>query len=284
MSKQLSLLLFLLFTNCAPKAILSPSTATQKYAPVEDFEPFVCLESDTIAFEHRDLISSIEIKDYGLTIDCDYESVKSLAIQETKKLGGNCLVISEHKMPTIWSTCHGIKGTVYRISNPKKYEYEIIWHQLRPLTIQDFKGSTDKRPFLAATYSSFRYTAKPQPKTNKLILTVQTYFNCNLSYFKPTETDSMTLQHEQAHFDITEIYARKFIEKIHQEVHNLNDFKEKQKNILDVVGQELQLKQDEYDSGVYADNTKQPQWNMWIDKELQLTGKYSNKEIEINLK
>ena len=65
---------------------------------------------------------------------------------------------------------------------------------------------------------------------------------------------------------------------------NLNDFKEKQKNILDVVGQELQLKQDEYDSGVYADNTKQPQWNMWIDKELQLTGKYSNKEIEINLK
>ncbi len=104
---------------------------------------------------------------------------------------------------------------------------------------------------------------------NKYKLYIETYFDCHFSYFKHTDYDSTVLAHEQIHFDISELYARKFIERIEREALDLNQFLAQQEEILNSVGRELQLKQDEYDSEVYADRTKQPDWNKWIVEELE---------------
>lgn len=244
------------------------------------YEPFALIESDTIDTNAMQLIGQIEIKDGGLTLNCGYETIKKLAKEEALKIGGNCLVITEHRNPNQWSTCHRIKADVYSISNAKEYENEVTWHQNRKLEISDFKGTTEKRPFTAGTSSSFRYRIVGKPASpNKYKLFVETYFDCYLSYFKHTDFDSLVLAHEQIHFDIAELYARKFIEKIEIEAFDLNQLLAKQEEILNSVGRELQLKQDEYDSEVYADRTKQTKWNKWIDEELAKYQKYSDKKL-----
>ena len=92
------------------------------------YEPFAIIQTrraDTL-INFRQPIGEIEIKDAGLTIFCDYETIKKLAKQESLKLGGNCMVITEHKKPDKWSTCHRIKADIYNIDNPEKYEKEIV--------------------------------------------------------------------------------------------------------------------------------------------------------------
>jgi hypothetical protein len=284
MVKQLLLLLAVILSGCAPQVLLDKPSVAQKYPPLQDFEPFVCIEQDTVALVNPEFLSDIEIKDNGMSVNCDYGTVKALAMQQAKSLGGNCLVITEHKVPNHLSTCHRIKGKVYRLAHPEQYETEIIWHQQRRLTVADFKGSIEKRPFLAATYSGFRYVTKVQPFTGRFQMIVMSYFDCNLSYFKAEPTDSVTLRHEQLHFNITEIYARKFVENMQREVKSLKDFQTKEKDILDAVWKELQLKQDEYDAAVYADRSKQPGWDLWVTAQLERSAAFAGKKLEISLK
>lgn len=247
------------------------------------YEPFAIIELDTIDKTSVQYIGHIEIKEAGLTTNCEYETILKIAKKESLKLGGNCLVITEHKWPSLWSTCHRIKADVFWINNPKKYENEIIWNPNRKLEISDFKGSNEKRPFTAVTASAFRYFVEGNltfPKNYKLI--VETYFDCYSSYFKPSEFNAMVLAHEQIHFDISELYARKFIERIEKEALDINQFLAKQKEIRNLIGMELQLKQDEYDSDVYADSTKQAFWKNWIDEELKKYEKYADKKLIVS--
>ena len=242
------------------------------------YEPFAIIERDTIDRTLNIPIAQIQIKDAGLTLNCDYNTIKEVAKTEGLRLGGNCIVITEHKEPSKWSTCHQIKADVFLIDNAKKFEKEVIWHRSRKLDISDFKGSTSKRPFTAATSSGFRYRIEGRPAISKKYkLFVETYFDCYLSYFKLVGFDSFVLAHEQIHFDISELYARKFLQKMEKEAKNLNDFLAKQEEILNEMVRELHLKQDEYDSEVYADRSKQSKWTEWIEEELRNHEKYSEK-------
>lgn len=277
-------ILIIITLSCSPKIVTKSSKV--KYPNRSEFyyEPFAIFELDTINRAQFIKLGQIEIKDNGLTLICDYETVKRIAKDEALKLGGNSYVITEHKRPNQWSTCHRIKADVLLISNPKEHEREIIWHKNRQLEISDFKGLTDKRPFTAATASSFRINfvgRVASPKKYKL--TVETFFDCYSSYFKASESDSDVLNHEQVHFDITELYARKFIERVQKERLDLNQLFEKQEIILNEVWRETQIKQDEYDSEVYADINKQAKWNKWIQEELEKYKNYSLKNITINL-
>ena len=280
MNKSLLILISIILIGCSPKIISNSLDSGSSNRLHLSYEPFALIETDTLDISFLKPIGQIEIKDGGLTLNCDYETIKKLAKEEALKLGGNCLVITEHRKPNQWSTCHRIKADVYWIKNAKDYENEVIWNPNRKLEISDFKGSTKKRPFTAATSSSFRYRIEGRPAfPNKYKLFIETYFDCYSSYFKHTEYDSIVLAHEQIHFDISELYARKFIERIEREALDLNQFLAKQEAILDAVGRELQLKQDEYDSEVYSDRSKQTDWNKWIFEELEKFKKYSNKKL-----
>lgn len=281
MNKYITIIFALfIFNACSPK-VISNSIESKLPSRIHlGHEPFAIIETDTINRAINKIIGSIVIKDSGLSLKCDYTTVKNLAKDEALKLGGNCIVITEHKKPSQWSTCHRIKADVLLIDNAKDYETEIIWNKNRKLEISDFKGPIEKRPFTAATLSSFRYQVEGRPAfPNRYSLSVEAFFDCYISYFKHTEQDSSVLAHEQIHFDISELYARKFIKRIEEEAKNLNEFMAKQESILNEVGRALQLKQDEYDSEVYADRSKQIKWNKWIDEELKKYAKYADKKL-----
>jgi len=277
------ILTILTLVSCNPKIITNSLVTNYNNRSHLYYEPFAFIEIDTIDKSSFKRIGNIIIKDTGFSLDCSYETIKKMAKKETLKLGGNCLVINEHKKPDKWSTCHRIKAEVYLISNAKEYENEVIWHQNRKLVTSDFKGSVEKRPFTAATFSSFRYTLDAIPLIkNSYTLNVETFFDCNSSYFKHTKLDSFVLIHEQLHFDISELYARKFIESIEKEALDLNQFLAKHEIILTEIGRELNLRHDEYDSEVYVDRTKQSIWNDRIKNELDKYQKYSNKILTVN--
>lgn len=276
-----ALILFSFLLACSPKTNVV-NLSTSKRPVTQVYEPFAIFEKDTLDLRTNQLLGEIEIKDSGFSLRCDYETVKGMAIKQAKEMGGNCLVITEHRLPNKWSTCHRIKAKIYTIDNAHQYESEILWSAKRPLEIRDFKGEIDKRPFLAATASSFRYYLEGKPGFSKdYTLRVQTYFDCYLSYFKHSELDSATLAHEQIHFDISELYARKFIMEMELAAKNVEEAMANQEKILDKIGRELRLKQDEYDSEVYVDDSKQVKWANWIKEELDRTKKYENKILSV---
>ena len=167
--------------------------------------------------------------------------------------------------------------------NIKDFETEIIWSEKRKLTIEDFKASIEKRPSIAATMSSFRYFLHGRPLyPNRYKVVVKTYFICNLSYFKHTDSDSSVLAHEQVHFDITELYARKFLERLQKEVKTLAELEAKQNFIAEEIYAEIYKKQDEYDSEVYEHESKQAKWSAWVKEELEKYKAYSGKILNVN--
>ena len=169
-------------------------------------------------------------------------------------------------------------------NNPAEDEKWIYWNENRPLIKSDFRGSTEKRPFQAATYSGLKIMNPVNVWTGKTRVIVESYFGPELSYFKSSERDSVVLAHEQLHFDITELYARKLRKQIAENCSNQYDYFEKRDAIYKKTELELSLKQDEYDSEVYSERSLQSKWNLWVEKELWELRDYSKKEVPIKYK
>ncbi len=281
--KVILVLLAIVLISCSPKVVSHSLNSSHTDRSPLFFEPFAIIERDTIDRSKVQLLGRIEVKDSGFTLNCDYQTVKNLAKQQTLKLGGNSYVITEHKKPNAWSTCHRIKADVFFIDNAEDYEKEIVWNKNRPLKISDFKGSILKRPFTAATSSTFRYAIEGRYAfPNKYKVHVESYFDCYLSYFKHTDGDSAVLAHEQVHFDIAELHARKFKKAIDQINPNLNEMLGIQDSLYDAVFREMILKQEEYDSEVYGNRDLQTKWNQWIKDQLINTNQYTDKTWFIN--
>lgn len=281
MNKYLMIFCLALF-SCSPKVSIELTEIKRESRSELSHLAFAFIEKDTIHFESFELLGKIEIKDSGFTNQCDYQTIKSLAKHKSLSIGGNCLVITEHKVPGQTSTCHRIKADVYYIDQPEKFEFEIEWNEKRKLVIDDFKGIVPKGSFNASTATSFRtlLTTK-NGYTQNYTIKATTIFDCKNSYFLRTSNDSINLAHEQIHFDITELYARKFLRRMENEAKTTNEAMSKQQNILDDIFIELKFKQEEYYSEVNSDPTKQLKWNNWIKGELKKTDAYKSKVLKV---
>jgi hypothetical protein len=61
------------------------------------------------------LIGSLFIGDSGFTTKCNYAQVIEDAQNQARAMGGNIIVITKHKEPSIWgSSCHRITAEVYK--------------------------------------------------------------------------------------------------------------------------------------------------------------------------
>lgn len=170
-----------------------------------------------------------------------------------------------------------------KLSNSRQAldENLIYWNANRPLAISDFKGSKEKRPFQAATYSGLQVLNPVNAWSGKTKVIVRSYFDPELSYFKRSERDSSVLAHEQLHFDITELYARKLKKAILEACGTTYAYFEKRDSIYQQVTLELSEKQDAYDTEVYADQALQGRWQDWTKDQLDRYEEYATKEIEL---
>src|SRR5689334_15537067 len=112
----------------------------------------------------------------------------------------------------------------YSQSSKKFAKDTIIWSGDRLLTVEDFQGRKSKNK--AGTSSGLFIHS--EDKEGTLMFYVEAIFYKSKSFFMKDESP-YALRHEQLHFDITELYARKLRQKIIQ-----RDFK-KTNNLREVI-------------------------------------------------
>lgn len=272
----------LLFYSCSLKTSVNVYNNSLKVVQANSF--IIFKENDTTTFKGSK-IAEIHIKDAGLTLNCDYETVMLLAKKEAQKLGANCLKITQHKYPSVWgSSCHQIKAIAYFIENISPFEKEISWSSTRRLQIKDFKGSVINRPAIASTSASLAYNYTYNHIKKEAMVHVSNIFNCDDSYFKKTSDSSYTLLHEQGHFDISEIFSRKLRKEIQTKINSKDGLDEQLQHLTKEILQEYHTYSDRYDTEIYADKTRQFQWTLQIQKELNQLEGFAPLDIIIHLK
>ena len=161
----------------------------------------------------------------------------------------------------------------------------ILWQENKKLKIQDFKADNkdtikvNRQQFLGAIsairieYSSFQRNKNSVPD-----FSIKTYFDPNESWM--LLKNDYVLQHEQIHFDLTELYARKMrksIESLRQKnvtnisiyrkkIQHWNAMKEKASNQFDADNQDYYIKIGQ--KILFQKNPKQEAWKKKVDREL----------------
>ena len=85
----------------------------------------------------------------------------------------------------------------------------IYWSKERKLTWDDFQGQPDYNYADVSALTSSGILHFKGCENGKIIYKVEAYFEKKQSWFKEEAHTDHHLQHEQIHFDITELYARK---------------------------------------------------------------------------
>ena len=161
----------------------------------------------------------------------------------------------------------------------------ILWQENKKLKIQDFKADNkdtvkvNRQQFLGAIsairieYSSFQRNKNSVPN-----FSIKTYFDPNESWM--LLKNDYVLQHEQIHFDLTELYARKMrksVESLRQKnvtnisiyrkkIQHWNVMKEKASNQFDADNQDYYIKIGQ--KILFQKNPKQEAWKKKVDREL----------------
>lgn len=161
----------------------------------------------------------------------------------------------------------------------------ILWQENKKLKIQDFKAENkdtikvNRQQFLGAIsairieYSSFQRNKNSVPD-----FSIKTYFDPNQSWM--LLKNDYVLQHEQIHFDLTELYARKMrksVESLRQKnvtnisiyrkkIQHWNVMKEKASNQFDADNQDYYIKIGQ--KILFQKNPKQEAWKKKVDREL----------------
>lgn len=144
---------------------------------------------------------------------------------------------------------------------------EVPWDTNMRLHWKDFKGEVPLGASAAATTASgISYQFSTHYEGNRMMVDyeVNAFFYPEKSWYKPKICNDVTLIHEQLHFDISELFARKMSREMSKN-HFTKDIKAEVRKIYRRTLRELNDFQNKYDNETdYSRNIEQQ--NVWIDK------------------
>jgi len=149
-----------------------------------------------------------------------------------------------------------------------------MWHQDRPLRWTDFKGKPQPAlGFVASTNSgiSFSYSYKINNGVRSTQFEVDSFFYPFESWYLRGEVNAYILKHEQTHFDISELHARKLRKRL--DAANFTDnLKQEVEAIYHGIEQERKAMQDTFDleSDHSKDEEGEAQWEEYVAEQLEL--------------
>ncbi len=155
----------------------------------------------------------------------------------------------------------------------------IKWIANRKLNWNDFKGSVPAITSEAAlSQCGFGYETNKVNRYEELIVTVSPIFYRQRSWAHPRKRSIRLLQHEQRHFDLCEVSARKLRKRLAKQSWTGAD-KHKVSDIYQGFSDELKQVQAKYDDEtIHGLNTdKQHEWNEKIGKELDELSEFASK-------
>lgn len=143
---------------------------------------------------------------------------------------------------------------------PNKTNTYLNWNSNRKLTWNDFQKEADASDPLHAMTST-NISVQAHCDGNEMKFDVKCQFAVLDSWTKNKSSESL-LQHEQLHFDITEIYARQLRQKLEQQKSLCTGDKRKFNAVVNKVFADWKKTQERYDaeSKHGIDGAKQQQW------------------------
>lgn len=151
-------------------------------------------------------------------------------------------------------------------------EEKLAWNEDIRLTWKDFKGVPNPgNGFVASTNSgvSFSFSYSERNGVGTVDYTVVANFYPQLSWYLSEKVDDYILLHEQTHFDITELHARKLREALAKLPQN-RAFKEEAEvayNAMEAARREMQ---EAYDLQTDHSNIKEAEyrWRSFVKEQL----------------
>ena len=113
-------------------------------------------------------------------------------------------------------------------------EYETIaWSSETRLSWKDFKGkpTNDRAAAITASGITYRFSTSGTRDNLEVDFEISTYFYPNKSWYQPHMVDSVILSHEQLHFDISELFARKFQKQLSETTFTRENVKQRVKSL-----------------------------------------------------
>lgn len=157
--------------------------------------------------------------------------------------------------------------------NAQEKEFKLTWNEKKPLAWNDFQGEPNNRiSYDASTNSGMSYSwslsTSPQGKS-EFEYEVRSNFYPNLSWVKSNEKNDYLLAHEQLHFDISELHARK-LRKAMLEYCLGKDVKKDLRDIYHRIENERQRMQEQYDaeSRHSLNKENEAKWQEFVKQEL----------------
>ncbi|WP_179346081.1 DUF922 domain-containing protein [Winogradskyella ursingii] len=162
----------------------------------------------------------------------------------------------------------------FLVGNPSNEE-PMLWTESKKLDWSDFKSAPNPNSdavALTASGITFGFSIKTTNR-NRVVdftATVESHFYPNKSWYVESMADDYILAHEQLHFDITELYARMFREKLSKLKPNQN-IKGQLKRLHNSINEALDKTQKRYDfeSNHSMNPEMQKKWELFIELELK---------------
>lgn len=264
---------------CSPKM---KAKVNQPHPPLPENTPVVILQKEDNFTNDGIEIGTIKAGEKGLSANCTYNEVVGQLRQLARKNGANLIKITKRKNPDNWSTCVRLTAKIYNVPDSRKHEKEIEWSPSRKLTWEDFKG--EPRTSLdvgAESACGFFIEINQATVFNKPKLATRTTFDCSLSWVNTNQKGRQDLlQHEQAHFDLCEIYARRLKKRLIENKLTGAKIKRDLNTIFMQVHREYVKRQNAYDreTDFSRNSEKQAEWLKIINDELQALNSYSQQQ------
>lgn len=162
---------------------------------------------------------------------------------------------------------------------PNPASEKISWRENKPLTWKDFQGTPNPNAGFVASSNTgihFYYSfSTNQDKEVKVTYTVESFFNQEKSWFLADQVTPHILNHEQAHFDITELHARILRKRLSERKFTANA-KSEIEGIYQKVDQERRAMQIRFDKETdhSRNEEKEIAWEKQIAKQLANYGSW----------
>lgn len=169
-----------------------------------------------------------------------------------------------------------VSGSIQAQHDPEK-----IYWQEEPLTWKDFRAQPVKNsPYKANTNAglSYSWSLKKENEVIELQYEVFSFFNPEGSWVFPESKSEYLLAHEQLHFDITELHARKLRKEL--EHVSVNQLEKNPKEVLNSfykrIEKERAAMQQRYDRETNHSINKEAEakWQEFVREELEMLSNY----------
>lgn len=261
------ILVGVIFVKCSPKV---NQNVQSKYPSRSHlfYEAFAIYEIGELEEPNYEIIGEIEIKDSGFTLHCDYETVLELAKTKALTMGANAFVVTEHREPNNWSTCHRIKARALLVNDPRKFEKKIVWNKNRKLDTIDFKGLNENKnsPYVIHNQISYRLE-KTKLLGSKIKVSVDAIFMNEKSFLHNGKIEYLNIA--QLHFDVTELYKRKLLHKFVNSGYSKDQLFENHNSIYAEIWNEYSTKRNVIAEEINLKIDSIEKWKNWVMIELE---------------